>query len=43
MNIANNLNDGSEELEDNSLEEHYFACQECCCIEDHRSICEALK
>jgi hypothetical protein len=36
--IANNCDDGSEV--DDSLDEGYFACQECCCIEDHRNLCE---
>lgn len=50
MNIANNLSDGSGGTGDDTLDEddrcvdeRYFACQECCCIEDHRRICEALK
>ena len=48
INIANNLSDGSgpekgDTLDEADQAERYFACQECCCIEDHRSICEALK
>ena len=46
INIANNLSDGSgteKGLDEADQAERYFACQECCCIEDHRSICEALK
>ena len=49
INIANNLSDdsgmGTEsedtlDEDDRRVDERYFACQECCCIEDHRSICE---
>ena len=48
INIADNLSDGSgvgtekgDILDEaDRRDEHYFACQECCCIEDHRSICE---
>jgi hypothetical protein len=48
INIANNLSDGSgtesgDTLDEDDQAERYFACQECCCIEDHRSICETLK
>jgi len=52
INIANNLSDGSEVGTEKGdtldeavrrVDERYFACQECCCIEDHRSICETLK
>ena len=42
--IANNLSDGlSNEREYDTLNENYFACQECCCIEDHRSLCEGIE
>jgi len=44
INIADNLSDGSDTERGDTLDEdyRYFACQECCCIEDHRSLCEAL-
>lgn len=44
INIANLIDDGSgmgDSLDESDrFNERYFACQECCCIEDHRSICE---
>lgn len=47
INIANLIDDGSgvgDSLDESDrFNESYFACQECCCIEDHISICEATK
>lgn len=42
INIANliDVDTGDGGTGDESLDERYFACQDCCCIEDHRSICE---
>ena len=43
INIANLIDDvgtGDESLDEDEQRDRYFACQECCCIEDHRSICE---
>ena len=37
IHIANNLINSESERQ---FDERYFACQECCCIEDHMSICE---
>ena len=43
INIANNLSDDSgDDSLDERVDDRYFACQECSCIEDHRSICEEV-